>query len=216
VGNPDRAVPASRSADDSESDFDPHLGLILGDTWWKLGKNFAAVLTVDGESRNQQLEDWAAAVRAELAEDGMNEPIGGVTGIAIEQFVGTVMDLLEKKFDGKDIACDVQRLTEKANDFRVTDAGRYLDIQEPADVFWAVEYDFLFSRLDKSLGGGGWLSAVARCADADCGAFFIKSRSDQRHHTPGCRTRSANRQAYGERTGLRSHTKRGRPRLRRQ
>jgi hypothetical protein len=128
-------------------------------------------------------------------------------------FIETVLDVLEQKFNGKPIAPKVRRLTKAENDFNVYDEDQYLDIQEPAHVFWAVEYDFLFSKMDKSIGGGGWLNAVARCADDDCQKFFLKARSDQRHHSDACRTRSANRKAY-ERTA-RGHTNRGRPRVRR-
>lgn len=38
-------------ADDEE--FDPWLGLVLGDTRWKIGKNFANILNIDGEKRTQ-------------------------------------------------------------------------------------------------------------------------------------------------------------------
>ena len=202
----------SRKDDDDE--FDASLGLVLGDTWWKLGKKFAGALNVTGKTRTEYLDSWVADVRRELEAEGMNEPIGGVTPDAVMEFVSTVMDLLQNKYDGKPIARDVRRLTRKASDFNVYDTDQFLDIQEPAEVFWAVEYDFLFSRLDKAIPGGGWLNAVGRCADPECNAFFIKTRSDQRHHTAACRTRAANRQAYSERTE-RSHTKRGRPRLRR-
>jgi hypothetical protein len=153
-------------------------------------------------------------VRVELAESGMNEPIGAVTPESIMAFVETVMDVLEQKFNGKPIAKTVRRLTKSANAFNVYDEGQFLDIQEPSEVFWSVEYDFLFAKMDKSIGGGGWLNAVGRCADEDCMKFFIKSPSDQRHHSDACRTRSANRKAYGERRGRRAHTRRGRPRLR--
>jgi hypothetical protein len=186
---------------------------LLGETWWKFGRNVARILSVTGDERERRLEEWAGEVRHELAENGMTEPIGGITPAAILTFVRTVMDVLEQKFDGKPIAKIVRRLTKKANEFNVYDDGQYIDIQEPADVFWAVEYDFLFSAMDKEKAAGGWLNAVARCADDDCRTFFIKSRSDQRHHSDACRTRSANRKAY-ERNGSRGHTNRGRPRLR--
>jgi hypothetical protein len=165
--------------------------------------------------RTRRLEERAGDVRDQLREEGMNEPIGGVTATAIMDFVMTVLGVLERKYDRKDITRHVRRLTKSANKFNVYDDGQYLDFQEPPDVFWAVEYDFLFSRLDKSLSSGGWLNAVGRCADPDCNVFFIRSRSDQRHHTSACRTRSANRRAYREGTGPRPATKRGRPRLRR-
>jgi hypothetical protein len=210
VGNSPTS-PATREGDES---FDAGLGLVLGDTWWQLGKNVARVLAAEGEEQNRRLEEWAAKVRSDLAEAGMNEPIGGVTPRAIMTFVETVMGLLEQKFDGKPIAQKVHHLTKTANDFNVYDVGQYLDIQEPDHVFWAVEYDFLFSKMDKSISGGGWLNAVGRCGDDDCRQFFIKARSDQRHHSDACRTRSANRKAY-ERTVGRGHTNRGRPRLRR-
>lgn len=210
MGNSSTQSPAQEPEPD---EFDPSLGLLLGDTWWKLGKNIARILAVDGEVRSRRLEEWCEEVRTDLADSGMNEPMGGVTPAAILTFVETVMGVLEHKFDGKPIAETVRRLTKRANAFNVYDEGQYLDIQEPTDVFWAVEYDFLFSKMDKAIGGGGWLNAVARCADDDCKKFFIKSRSDQRHHSDACRTRSANRKAY-ERSGSCSHTKRGRPRLR--
>jgi hypothetical protein len=210
VGNsPAKTAPAS----DEAEEFDGYLGLVLADTWSQLGKNVARVFAVDGEAREQRLEEWTNKARADLAEAGMNEPIGGVTAPAILSFVETVLDLLEQKFDGKPIAHKVRRLTRNANAFNVYDDGQYLDMQEPAEVFWSVEYDFLFSKMDKSIGGGGWINAVTRCADPDCGKFFIKSRSDQRHHSDACRTRAANRKAY-ERSSPAGHTKRGRPRLR--
>jgi hypothetical protein len=200
-----------KSAENEE--FDPTLGLLLGETWWQFGKNVARVRTMAGDERQRWLEEWAADVRVNLAEGGMTEPLGGITPAALLAFVEAVMDALEQKFDGKPIAKIVRRLTKKANDFNVRDDGQYLDIQEPPEVFWAVEFDFLFSKMDKAIRGGGWLNAVARCADDDCRTFFIKSRSDQRHHSDACRTRSANRKAY-ERSVTRRHTNRGRPRLR--
>jgi hypothetical protein len=115
-------------------------------------------------------------VRVELAESGMNEPIGAVTPESIMAFVETVMDVLEQKFNGKPIAKTVRRLTKSANAFNVYDEGQFLDIQEPSEVFWSVEYDFLFAKMDKSIGGGGWLNAVGRCADEDCMKFFISHR----------------------------------------
>lgn len=194
-------------------EFDPWLGLALGDTWWKIGKNFATILNVDGEKRQQNLEKWAVDVRKELAEDDMREAIEGVTPEAILQFISTVMKLLENKFDSKDIRADVSRLMQSSSKYNIYDTGQYLDFQEPPDTFWAAEYRFLLLDLDGARKGGGWLNAVARCADPECNVFFIKSRTDQRHHTPACRTRSANRQAYAEKSGQRHHTKRGRPRL---
>jgi hypothetical protein len=85
-------------------------------------------------------------VRVELAESGMNEPIGAVTPESIMAFVETVMDVLEQKFNGKPIAKTVRRLTKSANAFNVYDEGQFLDIQEPSEVFWSVEYDFLLAH----------------------------------------------------------------------
>jgi hypothetical protein len=198
---------------DDQDEFDPWLGLLLGDTWWKIGKNFAGILNVDGEKRTQNLELWVGALRAELSDEEMHESVDGMTAEALMQFIETVMDVLERKFDGKKIGADVRRLTQKSNRYNIYDEGQYLDFQEPTDTFWAAEYNFLFSDLDKTHSGGGWLNAVGRCADPDCNIFFIKSRSDQRHHTPACRTRSANRQSYSEKSGQKAHTKRGRPRV---
>jgi hypothetical protein len=210
VGN---SISRPDAVETEPEEFDAWLGLVLADTWWQLGKNVARVLAVKGTTRQQRLEDWAQKVRAELAKSGMNEPMGGVTWKAVFAFVETIIDILEQKFDGKPIARRVRQLTKDASAFNVYDDGQYLDIQEPESVFWSVEYDFLFSKIDKSIGGGGWLNAVARCADDDCRKFFIKSRSDQRHHSNDCRTRSANRKAY-TRAAPSGHTKRGRPRLR--
>ena len=204
-----------KSTKDDDEEFDSYLGMALGETWWQLGRNFAKVLGTSGESQQNHLEAWAAKIRQKLAEDDLSEPLAGVTPEAILAFVKTTMAILENKYQGRDVAREVKRLTKKIGDYNLYDAGQYLNYQEPVDVFWAVEYDFLFRNLDVSYKGGGWLNAVSRCEDSDCRAFFIKSRTDQRHHSDACRTRSANRRAYGERAGQAGHTKRGRPRLRR-
>jgi hypothetical protein len=196
-----------------DKEFDPWLGLVLGDTWWKVGKNFANVLNVDGEERTRSLDKLVTDLREQLRDDEMIESLEAITREALIQFIETVMDLLERKYEGKKIGPDVRRLTQKSSSFNVYDDGKYLDFQEPPATFWATEYTFLFSDLDKTHGAGGWLNAVARCADSSCNAFFIKSRSDQRHHTAACRTRSANRQSYSEKSGQKVHTKRGRPRV---
>ncbi|HEV2738714.1 MAG TPA: hypothetical protein VGU66_09060 [Candidatus Elarobacter sp.] len=200
---------------DETDEFDPELNLALAPSWWQLGKRFAAVLNSEDGERNQVLEEWTAATRRQLEEDGMNEPIGGITPETVMDFVTTVMDVLERKFDGKSIAKEVVSRTRKANKINVYDDGQYLNIQEPSDTFWAVEYDFVFSRLDRSMASGGWLNAVARCADLDCKQFFVKARKDQRYHTSECSMRARQREAYNKKKGSGSHTRRGRPRLRR-
>ena len=198
---------------DEDDEFDPWIGLLLGDTWWKLGKNFAAVLNVSGDKRAESLENWAADLRVKLADDEMHESVEGMTAEALMRFVETVIELLERKFNCEKISSDVHRLTHHGNNFNLYDDGQYLDFQEPPDAFWATEYNFLFADLDKTHSGGGWVNAVGRCADPECNIFFIKSRSDQRHHTAACRTRSANRQSYSEKSGQKVHTQRGRPRV---
>jgi hypothetical protein len=143
----------------------------------------------------------------------LGEAVPAITPETVMDFVTTTMSLLERKYEGGTIARDILRLTKHCNKFNVYDAGQYIDIQEQPHVFWSVEYKFLFQELDK-FHSPGWLTAVGRCADPECNTFFVKARSDQRHHTNACRTRSSNRQAYGERIGTRAHGKRGRPRIR--
>jgi hypothetical protein len=63
----------------------------------------------------------------------MNEPIGGVTAAAIMDFVMTILSVLERKYDRKDITRHVRRLTKSANKFQHDD-GQYLDFQEPPDL----------------------------------------------------------------------------------
>ena len=200
---------------ETEDEFDPWIGLVLGDTWWRFGKNVARVTDADPHKSESALHAWIKEIRAQLEKDHMTEALEGVSEDTVMLFVTTVMSILERKFDGKNIAKDVLRLTKRSSDFNIYDRGRFLDFQEPSAAFWAVEYDFLFSRLDREVGGGGWLNAVARCSNSDCGIFFIKSRIDQRHHTATCRTREANRSSYKDQIGRQPHSRRGRPRLKR-
>jgi hypothetical protein len=195
-------------------EFDPFLGLLLGETWWKLGKNFGPALTGSDDDRAAYLAKWSAELREQLLEEEMKESLDAINPDSLRQFISTAMSLLEKKYDHGNIAKDVDRLTKKANEANIYDVGQYIDIQEPTEVFWANEYDFLFRDLVKPLEGRGWLNAVARCAASSCQTFFIKQRKDQRYHTDACRTRTANREAYNKGKGSKPHTKRGRPRLR--
>jgi len=198
---------------DDDKEFDPWLGLVVADSWWKLGKKFARILTTDSDLRARNVDEWVAEVRQKLTKDSMEEAVPAVTPESIVNFVETTMLLLERKYEGGNIAKDVVRLTKNCSRIHVYDVGQYIDIQEEPDTFWAIEYKFLFQDLDK-FHAPGWLTAVGRCADPECDTFFIKTRSDQRHHTAACRTRSANRQAYVDKTGAPAHGKRGRPRIR--
>jgi hypothetical protein len=210
VGNSTVAEPEEI---DGEKEFDPWLGMVVADSWWKLGKKFARILTTEGDARTKNLDEWVAEVCQALTKDSMEEAVPAVTRETLMDFVNTTMTLLERKYEGGAIAKDVLRLTKNGNRIHVYDVGQYVDIQEEPDTFWAIEYKFLFQDLDK-FHAPGWINAVGRCADPECNTFFIKARSDQRHHTNACRTRSANRLAYVEKAGVPAHGKRGRPRVR--
>jgi hypothetical protein len=193
-------------------DFDPRLGLFTGETWWELGKNFAPAMKVDVAVRRAYLVDWSERLRKQLHADGFPDSEGAVTPEALGDFVDTVLRVLEKKFDGEAIEQDVRHLVRHAKDAIFRDEDRYLRLDEPGDVFWAIEYEWLFTDLQRPRDGRGWLNAVARCEAEDCRRFFIKQRPDNRFHTDSCRTRTANRRAYQERNGQKPHSKRGRPR----
>jgi len=200
------------AADDTEeiADFDPYIGLATASTWWELGKRATPLLDSKDQKRKELLENWRSAATTRLIEDRMPVAATAITTDALEIFITTILRLLELKYDGKPIGKDVADLTKIPLNLQLSEESQYLDMDEPADYFWAMEYILFFSELAHPKTGLGWLHAVARCKS--CNVFFIKQRINQRNHSEACRIKAANRKSYAKKTPEQKKTKRGRPR----
>lgn len=97
---------------------------------------------------------------------------------------GIDQEFPEDFYDARDLETDCR------------DEGRYVQMRETRETFWANEYLALALELRKphTAGGTGWLCFVGECEN--CKTFFVKKRSDQRAHNARCRMRAANRKAY--------------------
>ena len=175
---------------EQRADFDPVLSMALADSWWDLGKKLAP-FTAGSATTEQQtafLRGWAAEVR----DDEDPDVVAAVTPDRLQLFVATVLTLLERKFEGGDIAEDVRALIADAR-FDVCDDGRRLRMTETPEAFWAWEYVYLFTEMH-STSKSDWTTAVGRCSE--CNVFFVKTRTDQRFHGDACRKRAANVRFY--------------------
>ena len=172
-------------------DFDATLWLAVADSWWDLGKKTAPLIgdTLTAEQREGHLRAWVNAVHEDADDD--DELKAAMTPEALDGFVRTGLDLLERKYNGGQIADDVQRLIDHAR-YRISDDGNLLRFGETPAAFWAWEYIYLFE--DLKYDDPGWTTAVGRCEM--CKAFFIKARKDQRFHSDACRKRAANQRFY--------------------
>jgi len=199
---------------EASEEFNPYLGMYLGETWWKLGSNISRALFGSQKAQQNYCISWAKSIQEKLKHDEMSESVDAISSANLYEAANTIMSLLKKKYNSESIARDVSRLTEGANEEKITDDGQYLNSEEPPNVFWAIEYSILFNDLAKPSKnkGKGWLNAVAICEDPECKEFFVKGRKDQRFHTAGCRTRTANREAYHKIVESKLHSKKGRRR----
>jgi len=176
--------------DERRQDFDPWLATAVADSWWDLGRKLAP-FTAGSDPAEQQvafLRDWAASIHKD--EDA--DVIAAVTPERLRQFVTTVLHLLERKFEGDNVAEDVRRLIADAR-YDVSDDGRRICFTETPEAFWAREYLYVFTEMH-STNRSDWTTAVGRCGE--CNAFFVKTRSDQRFHSDLCRKRAANLRFY--------------------
>jgi hypothetical protein len=173
--------------------FDPRIGAYAAENWWQLGR---------GIQLAQEQPDALAAVCEDVTrrlreDDYSPEEIQrlDLTAKRLGEFYRTTYELLEAKFKGRPIRW---RFTELVQDHPPTykDDGQYFNLSEDRNSFWAFEFEAVLSELGKPAKSKGWLAAVATCT---CGKFFVKSRSNQQHHSEACRLRSANRASYRRR-----------------
>lgn len=172
-------------------DFDPVLSMAVAGSWWDLGRRLApfAGEAASPEQQTAALRDWAAAI---LKDEDDQDVIDAVTEDGLRTFVATVLPVLERKFDGREIAAEVQRLISAAS-YYVSDEGHRLNMKETSEAFWAWEYLYLFNDMHWT-HKSDWITAVSRCAE--CNVFFIKTRIDQRFHSDACRKKAANLRFY--------------------
>ncbi len=186
---------------------DRYLGLATVDTWPQLGK------LLSDRDDPAALRQWASDIKRNLS--GSQAEAMVIDKLA--EFAKNIFRLLERKHDGRDIAAEVQNLTKPAAKFRFIDEPKnkqYLRGEEPLDVFWALEYQYMFDELVEPTKGAGWLEHVAHCKDTECKKFFIKSRRNQEFCSEACRVRFGNREFYKKNKQAKAAVK-GRSRRRR-
>jgi hypothetical protein len=178
--------------------YAPYLGLCVAPTWGDLARwtNRVRAATTDDE-QGAIARDWADEV------NGRHDPQREVEVTAREliAFTDTVVNLLERKFNGEPIANEANQLIAPMRGLVIKDHERDVLLSENSDVFWAFEYYFLFSQLRSR--DSVWWKAVGKCDNEKCGKFFIRQRADNRFDSDKCRQNAANRKFYQRRA--RSH-----------
>lgn len=180
---------------EQEGGYDPYLGLSVADSWWELGRHINRLRAA--ESKAEQLEiagKWADELNA---EDDPNVDYS-VKATELVEFADNITDLLERKFNGEPIAADVNRLMAPMHGLRYEDDEQFLVRRESGEVFWAIEYAYLFEDLRRR-DFSAWSKAVGYCENETCGKFFIRQRIDNRYDSDKCRTNAANRKYYKRR-----------------
>ena len=173
-----------------KEEFDPFLSLVLADTWWDLGRRLAPFIGDSGsqEQKTASLRDWVSEAKVDQDTD----VIEALATDQLLRFVTTALALLERKYEGADIAADVRELVADAR-YDISDDGRMLTFIETPEAFWAWEYLYLFKEMH-STNEPDWTTAVGRCEG--CTVFFVKTRIDQRFHNDACRKKAANLRFY--------------------
>jgi hypothetical protein len=170
--------------------YNRYIGIAVAPTWGDLARWTNAVRSAaTNAERLAVARDWAAEVNARLAHRHFSVKPGELIA-----FTETVLDLLERKFEGKPIAADANKLVAPMRELVIEDQGKYLRGHESRNVFWAFEYYFLFSQLQ--LRDSVWWKAVDHCENEACGRFFIRHRVDNRFDSDKCRQNAANRKYY--------------------
>lgn len=190
-----RVKPNESSADDPVG-YDPYLGLAVADSWWSLGR-WVNRLRAAGTSaeRSAIAREWADDVNAD------DDPAIDYTVKPRELivFTDTIVELLERKFNGKPVAPEVNGLVAPIGQVRYEDDEVFLTRRENSAAFWALEYYFLLDDLERR-DNSEWSKAVGYCDNDACGKFFIRQRIDNRYDSDKCRTNAANRKYYKRRS----------------
>ena len=164
--------------------FDSSLPIVVASTWRHLGE------LVSHLNSPKDLARWAKAV---CKRNDVHQDVKAyITAEALRDFAGNVLEALKKKYAGQPIRTDVLCLTRGIESFKVREDGQYLEIEESAKTWWAMEYLAFFNALGKPARGShdDWLRAVTTCRQ--CGGFFIQQRKDQQFDRTDCRTKFNN------------------------
>jgi hypothetical protein len=190
------------SADDPIG-YDPYLGLAVADSWWALGRwvNRLRASQTTGE-RSKIAREWADEVN--LDDDPAIDY--AVSPKELIAFADTIIDLLERKFNGEGIASEVNSLVAPIGQVRYEDDETFLTRRENSAAFWALEYYFLFDDMERR-DNSVWSRAVGYCDNEPCRKFFIRQRIDNRFDSEKCRTNAANRKYYKRRSRPHGGTK---------
>lgn len=186
--------------DQDRARFDPSYSGILVPTWGKLGYWTQQLMHAEDDvSRRKVLDEWTEEIHEEHAERWPRTRQAveqAVTPDAIDRFVKTVLDLLERKFTGKPIAARVNELIAPLK-LTASDDDGYLSMPYSPRSLWAEEYLLIFTDLARPRDGKGWHDAVHYCNK--CKRFFIRARRDQKFCSDKCRTDVGNARTYQQR-----------------